>query len=294
MAVEPTHPAVAAVEPRAARVGHRGHGSSPTVRLLLTAAVVGWFALLILVPGLALVKAALAGGARPFYEALTSEDARRAFGLTIGITAATTAVNTLFGLGLAVVLVRQRFRGRALVDSLVDLPFAVSPIVAGLMLVILYGPKGWFGPWLESAGLRVVYAWPGMVLACLFVTLPFVVREVVPVLREFGLDQEEVAHTLGAGRWTTFRRVTWPSIRWGLAYGVTLTVARSLGEFGALLVVSGNILGRTQTATLYVHDGIESFNTEGAYAASVALAGLSFVLLLAMEAVRKRVAAREE
>ncbi len=133
-------------------------------------------------------------------------------------------------------LVRQRFWGKALADGLVDLPFAVSPIIAGLMLVILYGPQGWLGRWLEPLGIRVVYAWPGMVLATTFVTLPFVVREVVPVLREFGVDQEEVAHTRwarAAGR--TFWRVTLPSIRWGLAYGVTLTVARSLGEFGALL-----------------------------------------------------------
>ena len=132
-----------------------------------------------------------------------------------------------------------------------------------------------------------------MILACLFVTLPFVVREVVPVLREFGVDQEEVAYTLGAGRWRTFYRVTLPSIRWGLAYGVTLTVARSLGEFGALLVVSGNILGRTQTATLYVHDGVESFRPEGAYAASLVLAGGSFALLVGMEALRRRVEGRE-
>ena len=200
-----------------------------------------------------------------------------------------TAVNTVFGLGFAVVLVRQKFWGKTLADGLVDLPFAVSPIIAGLMLVILYGPQGWIGRWLEGTGLRVVYSWPGMLLATTFVTLPFVVREVVPVLREFGVDQEEVAYTLGAGRWRTFWRVTLPSVRWGLAYGVTLTVARSLGEFGALLVVSGNILGRTQTATLYIHDGIESFNTAGAYAASLLLAGVSFVLLIGMELVRKRV-----
>ncbi len=139
----------------------------------------------------------------------------------------------------------------------------------------------------------MVYAWPGMVLATMFVTVPFVVREVVPVLREFGVDQEEVARTLGAGRWRTFWQVTLPSIRWGLAYGVTLTVARSLGEFGALLVVSGNILGRTQTATLYIHDTIEGFHPEGAYAASVALAGVSFVLLIGMELLRKRVERHE-
>ena len=260
---------------------------------LLVGAVVLWFAALILVPTLALAGKALGGGFRPFVDALLSSDARRAFALTVGITALATVVNTLFGLAFAMVLVRQRFWGRALADGLVDLPFAVSPIIAGLMLVIVYGPNGWLGRPLEASGLRVVYAWPGMVLATLFVTLPFVVREVVPVLREFGIDQEEVARTLGAGRWRTFWQVTLPSIRWGLAYGVTLTVARSLGEFGALLVVSGNILGRTQTATLYIHETIEGFQPEQAYAASVALAGISFVLLIGMELVRNRVLGRE-
>jgi sulfate transport system permease protein len=248
---------------------------------------------LILVPTVALVRGALAGGLEPFWRAVSSIDALRAFRLTIGITLAASAVNTVFGLAFAVVLVRQRFWGKTLVDGLVDLPFAVSPIIAGLMLVIVYGPQGWIGRWLELLGVRVVYAWPGMALATIFVTLPFVVREVVPVLREFGIDQEEVAYTLGAGRWRTFWLVTLPSIRWGLAYGVALTVARSLGEFGALLVVSGNILGRTQTATLYIHDGIESFDTEGAYAASVVLAGVSFILLIGMEALRRRVDAHE-
>jgi sulfate transport system permease protein len=161
------------------------------------------------------------------------------------------------------------------------------------MIVVLFGPRGWLGPWLDRAGILVVYAWPGMVLVCLFVTLPFVVREVVPVLREFGVDQEEAAYTLGAGRWLAFWRVTLPSIRWGLAYGVTLTVARSLGEFGALLVVSGNILGRTQTATLYLLDAFESFNTRGAFAASVLLAAISFALLIGMESIRKRVEPHE-
>jgi sulfate transport system permease protein len=259
----------------------------------LTAAVLGWFALLILAPTVALVRRALAGGLDPFVRALASPEAWQAFRLTAVTTLLATLVNTVFGLTLAVVLVRHRFPGKTLIDGLTDLPFAVSPVVAGLMLIILYGPQGWIGRWLEASGVRVVYALPGMVLACLFVTLPFVVREVVPVLREFGVDQEEVAYTLGANRWTTFWRVTLPSIRWGLAYGVTLTIARSIGEFGALLVVSGNILGRTQTATLFVHDGVESFEPEGAYAASVVLAGASFVLLVGMEVLRKRVVARE-
>lgn len=263
-------------------------------RWLLTGVVVGWFVLLVLVPLLALIRGAFAGGVAPFLHALASPDARQAFWLTLTITVLATVVNTVFGLALAVVLVRQKFWGKTLADGIVDLPFAISPIIAGLMLVILYGPQGWLGQWLVPWGFQVVYSWPGMVLATTFVTLPFVVREVVPVLREFGVDQEEVAYTLGAGRWRTFWSVTLPSIRWGLAYGVTLTVARSLGEFGALLVVSGNVLGRTQTATLYVHDGIESFDTEGAFAASVLLAGVSFVMLIGMELLRKRVEAREE
>jgi sulfate transport system permease protein len=267
---------------------------NPLARRLLIGAVWAWFGLLILAPTLALARAAFSGGPAPFWHAIASPEARRAFGLTLWVTLVATVVNTVFGIAFAIVIVRHRFWGRSLADGVVDLPFAVSPIIAGLMLVLVYGPNGLIGRWLEPAGLRVVYAWPGLVLATMFVTVPFVVREVVPVLREFGVDQEEVARTLGAGRWRTFWRVTLPSIRWGLAYGVTLTVARSLGEFGALLVVSGNILGRTQTATLFVHDGIESFHPESAYAASVVLAGLSFVLLIGMETLRKRVADREE
>jgi sulfate transport system permease protein len=268
-------------------------GRRPLGRSLLNAVVLGSFALLILVPAGALARQVLAGGWRPFAEAMAAAEVRRAFGLTLGITAIATAINTIFGVGLAMVLVRQRFWGRALADGLVDLPFAVSPVVAGQKLVILYGPEGWLGRGLEAAGYRVIYAVPGMVLATVFVTLPFVVREVVPVLREFGTDQVEAAYTLGAGRWQTFRRVTLPLIRWGLAYGVTLTIARSLGEFGALLVVSGNLIGNTQTATLYIHDGIESFQPEGAYAASLVLAAVSFALLVGMDRIRTRLAIRE-
>jgi sulfate transport system permease protein len=260
---------------------------------MLNAVVLGAFAVLILVPAGALARQVLAGGWRPFATALAAAEVRRAFGLTLGITAVATAINTIFGVAFAIVLVRQRFWGRALADGLVDLPFAVSPVVAGLMLVILYGPEGWLGRGIEAAGYRVIYAVPGMLLATMFVTLPFVVREVVPVLREFGTDQVEAAYTLGAGRWQTFWRVTLPLIRWGLAHGVTLTTARSLGEFGALLVVSGNLIGNTQTATLYIHDGIESLQPEGAYAASLALAAVSFALLVGMDRIRARLAIRE-
>ena len=202
-------------------------------RRLLTAAVLGWFALLILVPAVALVSRALEGGAAAFLWALATPEALRAFGLTLETTAIATVVNTVFGVAFAIVLVRHRFWGKWLADGLVDLPFAVSPVIAGLMLIVLYGPDGLIGRWIEPAGIRVVYALPGMVLACLFVTMPFVVREVVPLLHELGDEQEQAAYTLGAGRWTTFWRVTLPSVRWGVMYGVTLTVARSVGEFGA-------------------------------------------------------------
>ncbi len=265
----------------------------PVGRWLLLAAVLGWFALLILVPTITLVRQVMIGGVQPFLETLTTPEVRRAFGLTLGITALATVINTIFGIATALVLVRQRFIGRALLDGAVDLPFAVSPVVAGLMLITLYGPDGWFGRPLESSGFRVVYAIPGMILATLFVTVPFVVRELVPILRELGEEHEQAAYTLGAGRWQTFLMVTLPSIRWGVAYGVTLTVARSLGEFGAVLVVSGNLIGNTQTATLYIHDGIESFHTQGAYAASLMLAAVSFALLVGMDVIRKRLESNE-
>jgi sulfate transport system permease protein len=266
-----------------------GRRSWPTSRGLLIGGVLAWFALLILVPTAALVRQTLTSDFGALRDALASPEFLGSFGMTLGITALATLVNSVFGVAFALVLVRHRFWGKSLADGLVDLPFAISPVVAGLMLVVLYGPDGWIGHSLDRAGFQVVYAWPGMVLATLFVTMPFVVREVVPVLREFGVDQVESAYTLGAGRWVTLWRVTLPSIRWGLAYGVILMIARSLGEFGAVLVVSGNLLGQTQTATLYVHDQIESFRPEGAYAASLVLAGLSFALLVGMETLRKKV-----
>jgi sulfate transport system permease protein len=265
---------------------HAGEGGSPWARRLLIAAVLIWFAMLILIPGLALVRKAFEKGAPPLIAALAQPEVRRAFVMSLGITTAATVVNTIFGVALALVLVRQKFWGRALVDGMVDMPFAISPIVAGLMLVVLYGPESTAGRWLAGHGIKVVYALPGMVLATMFVTVPFVVRELVPVLRELGEEYEQAAHTLGAGRLRTFWSVTLPGIRWGVAYGVTLTVARSLGEFGAVLVVSGNVIGRTQTATLYINEGIDSYHPEGAYAASLVLAALSFFLLVGMELFR--------
>lgn len=255
---------------------------------LIIAAVLGWFALLILGPAVALARRAFAPGFVRFFEKLTEPEAVESLWLTAKITAAVTLANTVFGIGMAIVLVRQKFWGRRLVDGVLDLPFAVSPVIAGLMLIILYGPRSTIGSRLEAIGLPIVYHLPGMILAGLFVTLPLVVRSVAPILEEVGADQEEVASTLGSDWWTTFRRVTLPTIRWGVAYGAALVIARSLGEFGALLVVSGNIIGRTQTATLYVHEQVESFEPHGAYVMSVVLAGVSFVILITLEFIRDR------
>jgi sulfate transport system permease protein len=195
-------------------------------------------------------------------------------------------LNTIFGVGMALALVRGRWRGKTLVSAFVDLPFAVSPVVVGLALILVYGNRGWLGGWLADNGVRIIFSAPGMVLATIFVSLPFVVREVVPVLREIGTEQEQAAATLGASAFTTFRRITLPAIRWAVAYGVVLTTARCLGEFGAVAIVSGGIAGRTQTLTQYVQASYENFDQTGAYAASVLLAGLAILTLLLMTVMR--------
>ncbi|HEU4941795.1 MAG TPA: sulfate ABC transporter permease subunit, partial [Gaiellaceae bacterium] len=192
-----------------------------------------------------------------------------------------------FGVLCALAIVRRRFRGHGLVNSVVDLPLALSPVVVGLALVLVYGRNGWWGGWLIDNGFQVIFALPGMVLATIFVSLPFVVREVVPVLREIGDEQEEASATLGASPWQTFWRVTLPAIRWGIAYGVVLTTARALGEFGAVTVVSGRIAGRTETMTLHVEERFQAFEVQDAYASSVVLALLAVVTLLAMTLLRK-------
>jgi sulfate/thiosulfate transport system permease protein len=204
------------------------------------------------------------------------------------VTLIAVPLNTVFGIICALLIVRGHLRGKGLLNALVDLPLALSPIVVGLSLLILYGRGGWLGPWLNDHGIQVVFALPGLVLATTFVSLPFVVREVVPVLREIGTEQEQAASTLGASVLQIFRRVTLPAIRWGVVYGVVLTTARCLGEFGAVSVVSGNIEGKTETMTLYVENQYQGFNTSGAYAASVVLALLSVVTLVAMTLFRRK------
>jgi sulfate transport system permease protein len=222
------------------------------------------------------------------WQAVTQPDALHALWLTLLIAAIAVPMNTVFGVLCALLLVRSKIRFARILDVLVDLPFAVSPVVVGLALVLVYGRQGWFGPWLAAHDIRVIFALPSMVLATIFVSLPFVVREVVPVLRESGEDQEQAARTLGASAWQAFWRVTLPSIRWGVTYGVVLTTARALGEFGAVSVVAGHLAGVTQTLTLYVDDRFESFDLTGAYVASVVLALLAFATLFSMNALARK------
>ena len=225
-------------------------------------------------------------GVAPVLAALAEPAVVHAFEITGIVAFWTVLANTVFGVGVALLLVRHRFPGRRILSALVDLPLAVSPVVVGLALILVYGKFAPIGGWLEAHGIRVIFALPGMVAATVFVSLPLVVREVAPVLEEIGMEQEQAAWTLGAGRAQTFRRITLPSIRWALAYGVVLTLARALGEFGAVAVVSGRLVGRTQTVTLVVQERFENFDQTTAYAASVALAAVAVVILVVINVLR--------
>jgi len=216
------------------------------------------------------------------WDAVTTPDALHALWLTLVVVMIAVPLDTIFGVGVALILARHRFPGSWLLDALVDIPLAISPVVIGLSLILVYGKGGWFGNWLAAHGIQVIFSLPGIVMASAAVALPYVVREVLPVLLEIGTEQEQAAATLGAGPVTTFRRITLPSIRRSLAYGVTLTTARVLGEFGAVVIVSGAIAGRTQTLTLFIQDGIENLNPTGAYAGAVILALLALLVLIVL------------
>jgi sulfate transport system permease protein len=260
----------------------------PWRRTLLIGLVVGYIGILLLWPIAAVVQGAFAGGLGPFWDAITQPDVLHAFWLTLLLAAIAVIINAIFGTIIAWVLVRHNFRGRSLLNGLIDLPFVVSPVIAGYMLILLFGRRGWFAPILEATDIKITFALPGMLLATIFVSLPFIVRELMPILQELGTDLEQAAYTLGASGWQTFWRVTLPGIRWGLLYGLTLTLARALGEFGAVLVVGGAIMGRTETATLFIYRALDERLYIGAYAASVLLALISFIILLAMERLKTR------
>jgi sulfate/thiosulfate transport system permease protein len=254
-----------------------------TTRIALRVLALGYLAALLLVPVGLIFYRTFQHGLGAVWDSVTTPAAVSAFWLTVEVTAIAVPLNMVFGVVTALALVRGRFRGKWLLDVLIDLPFAVSPIVIGLALVLVYGRNG-----LVDLPFQVIFAVPGIVLATIFVCLPFVVREVAPVLREIGDDQEEAAATLGASGWQSFWRITLPSIRWGLAYGVVLSVARAIGEFGAVSVVSGKIAGQTQTLTLLVQQRFENFDVAGAYAASALLALIAFATLLAMTRIKPR------
>ncbi|MGB3789968.1 MAG: sulfate ABC transporter permease subunit CysW [Phormidesmis sp.] len=244
--------------------------------------------LVILLPALNVFIQAFSGGVPAFLATFTNRSFLHAAGLTLVTAAIAVPLNTIFGLAAAVAIAHKTFPGRTLLISIIDLPFSISPVVAGLMLILLYGNRGWFGPLLEAGNIKIIFALPGMVMATIFVTMPFIAREVLPALEEIGTSQEEAAHTLGATPWQTFWRVTLPSIRGSLFYGLVLCNARAMGEFGAVAVVSGNIIGKTQTLPLFVEESYVQYNTQSAYAASVVLAGLAVVTLVLKHYLERR------
>jgi sulfate/thiosulfate transport system permease protein len=268
----------------------QGAASKPRnwIPVILIWASLIYISLIIYIPAINVFYQAFRKGIDPFLANLTRPDFLNAAKVTISLALIAVPLNTVFGLCAAWSIARHKFPGRTLLLSIIDLPFSISPVVAGLMIMLLYGRQGWFGGWFQDRGIDIVFAFPGMVLATAFVSMPFVVREVIPVLEEAGIDQEEAARTLGANDWQIFWRVTLPNIRWGLMYGVLLTNARAMGEFGAVSVVSGNVANTTQSLPLFVEEAYKQYETEAAFSAAVLLAFLAVVTLILKEILESK------
>ena len=264
----------------------RGLAPGRPVRWVLRLVALAYVGLLVLLPLGTVLWRTFEHGAGPVLEAISRPEVRHAFGLTAVVALISVALNTVFGVGMALLLVRTRFPGRRALDFLLDLPLSVSPIVVGLALILVYGRTGWFGGILADLGVAVIFSTPGMVLATVFVSLPLVLRAVVPVLREAGLEQEQAAQSLGATAGQRFRRITLPTIKWAVAYGVVLSLARGLGEFGAVKVVSGNLLNRTQTATLVVEQKYQDFEQPAAYAIAFVLVVVAVLAIVVISIIR--------
>ncbi len=254
---------------------------SPLTRHIVRWIAIGYIVVLVVVPVGLILWRTLSPGVGHFFASISTPAAISALNLSLLVVAIVVPLNVLFGVPTALVLARNRFRGKSILQAAIDLPFAVSPVIVGVALILLWGSAGLFGFVESHLGLKIIFGFPGIVLASIFVTVPFVIREVEPVLHELGTDQEEAAATLGAQWWQTFWRITLPSIRWGLTYGIVLTVARTLGEFGAVLMVAANLPGESQTLTLLVADRYNRGAEYGAYALSTLLMTVAVLVLVA-------------
>jgi sulfate transport system permease protein len=269
------------VASRSTQVANRSPGLTWVLRIV----AVGYLFMLVIWPTALVFKQAFADGMEGFRTALQDPDVIHALKLTAEVSLIAVVLNTVFGVGMSVLLVRKEFPGKRVLNAFIDLPLAVSPVVVGLALVLVYnGNFGWFGPTLEGAGFQVIFATPGIIMATTFVALPLVIREVVPVLEDMGDDQEQAANSLGANALQTFWRVTLPGIRWAIVYGVVLSLARSLGEFGAVKIVAGSVIGETQTGTMIVQEKYQNFEQQTAYSVSLLLV-LAAVLCLVVVAL---------
>jgi len=253
---------------------------SPLVRYLARYAALAYILVLVLVPVGLILWRTFAPGVGAFFASITTPAALSALQLSVLVVAIVVPLNVIFGVPTALVLARTKFRGKAALQAIIDLPFAVSPVVVGVALILLWGTAGVFGFVENNLGFKIIFGFPGIVLASIFVTVPFVIREVEPVLHELGTDQEQAAATLGSSWWQTFWRITLPSIRWGLTYGIVLTVARTLGEYGAVIMVSSNLPGKSQTLTLLVSDRYNRGAEYGAYAVATLLMGVAVLVLV--------------